>query len=108
MSDDPFDSPEWKEMARAAREELSPMVESSAVAVSLYDGTIDPKMAIETGYMILLDKPIIAIVSPGAKVPNKLVLVADEIIEGNLGDPTLQDRLRAAIARVIDSADQEE
>lgn len=100
MSDDPFDSPEWREYARSAREELVPKIADSAVAVSLYNGTLDPKMAIETGYMILMDKPIIAIVTPGAKVPRKLALVADEIVELALDDPSFQERLGAAVLRV--------
>ena len=69
MSDDPFDSPEWQEYAQHVREELLPKIEESAIGVSLYNGALDPKLAIETGYLILLDKPIIAVVTPGAKVP---------------------------------------
>lgn len=104
MSGDPFDDPEWKALARRAREKLQPMVEDSEVAVSIYNGTVDPKLAIETGYMILLDKPIIVVVSPGCEMPNKLVLVADEIIEGTLDDPTLPYRLKAAMKRVFDDS----
>lgn len=87
-------------MARRARETLEPMVRDSAVAMSIYTGKIDPKMALETGYMILLDKPIIAIVTPGAKVPAKLAMVADEIVEGEIGDPDFQARMMAAMDRV--------
>jgi hypothetical protein len=102
MTDDLWDDPGWKRYAQHARETLEPMVRDSAVAMSLYNGKIDPKMAIETGYMILLDKPIIAVVSPGAKVPRKLALVADEIVEGELDDPDFADRMHAAIKRVTD------
>lgn len=101
MSSDPFDTPEWRDYARRADEELRPMLEDSAVTMSLFTGTVDPKMAIETGYMVLMDKPIIVIVSPGVKVPDKLVKVADEIVEGELGDPSLQDRIKAAMGRVL-------
>lgn len=99
--DDPYDDPGWRRYARHAREKLEPMVADSAVCMSLYTGKADPKMAIETGYMILLDKPIIAVVTPGAKVPLKLAKVADEIVEGDIGDPDFQERMQAAIDRVM-------
>lgn len=105
MSDDPFDSPEWRKYARSAREELVPKLEESAVTVSLYNGTLDPKLAIETGYMVLMDKPIIAVVTPGAKVPRKLALVADEIVELSIDDPSFQARLAAAVQRVMEKVE---
>lgn len=101
MSDDPFDDPVWEAYAKKAREQLAPMMADSAIAVSVYDGgEVDPKMAIETGYMVLMDKPIIAVVTPGCKVPGKLALVADEIVELSLDDGSFPERLQAAMARV--------
>ena len=100
MSDDLFDTPDWKEIARDARSRLEPMMRDSAVAMSIYTGKVDPKMALETGYMILLDKPIVVVVSPGTKVPLKLVKVADEIIEAHITDPDLPDRMKAVVARL--------
>ena len=70
--------------------------------MSLYTGKIDPKMALETGYMIMLDKPIITVVTPGSPVPNKLAMVSDEIVEGDIGDPDFQERMQAAITRVTE------
>jgi nucleoside 2-deoxyribosyltransferase len=101
MPDDPFDDPEWKAYAQHARETLEPMVKDSAVCMSIVpDSTIDPKMAMETGYMIMLDKPIIAIVRPGARLPRKFAMVVDEIVEGEITDPDFQNRLHAAMSRV--------
>jgi nucleoside 2-deoxyribosyltransferase len=63
------------------------MIKESAVTMALITGRDpDPKQAVELGYMILLDKPIIAVVTPGAKVPNKLAICADAIVEANLDD----------------------
>lgn len=98
---DPFDDPAWLEYAQQAREKLEPMVKDSAIAMSVYSGKIDPKMAIELGYMIMLDKPIIAVVTPGVKVPNKLAVVADEIVELALDDPSFAQRLQDAMTRVM-------
>jgi hypothetical protein len=99
--DDPFDDPGWQEYAAQARETLEPMVKDSAVCMSLYTGKVDPKMAMETGYMILHDKPIIAIVTRGAKVPLKFAKVCDEIVEGEITDPDFQERMVAAMDRVM-------
>lgn len=103
LPDDPFQDPQWLEYADHIRKELIPMIQDSAITMSLVPGdgqVCDPKFAVELGYMIMLDKPIIAIVNPGAKVPPKLTLVADEIVEGDINDPDFQDRLHAAIDRV--------
>lgn len=100
---DPFDDPVWRDYAKHAREELAPMIKDSAITVSVYTGSGDPspKMAIELGYMILLDKPIIAVVTPGCRVPGKLAVVADEIVELALDDPSFPQRLQDAMARVM-------
>lgn len=102
MSDDPFDAPEWLEYAQHAREELEPMIKDSAITMSFFDGKIEPRMALELGYMLLLDKPIIAVVTSGVKVPGKLAVVADEIVELALDDPSFPERLQAAMTRVMD------
>lgn len=100
QDDDPFKDPAWLALAKNARETLEPMMRDSAIAVSMYSGGIDPKMALETGYMALLDKPILAVITQGAKVPNKLALVADEIIELAPDDPSFSERLNAAMMRI--------
>jgi len=99
---DPFDDPRWKEYAERVKKDLIPMIKDSKVTLSLVpsDGQPDPKFAVELGYCIMLDKPIIAIVNPGSKVPLKLAKVADEIVEGNVGDPDFEKRFLAAMDRV--------
>jgi hypothetical protein len=62
----------------------------------------DIKWCIELGMMIMLDKPIIAVVHPGTEVPSKLVLVADAIIEMDLGDPRMSERMLEEINRTIE------
>jgi len=99
---DPFDDPQWKKYAERVKAKLIPMIKDSAVTLSLVpsDGQPDPKFAVELGYCIMLDKPIIAIVNPGSKVPLKLAKVADEIVEGKVGDPDFEKRFLAAMDRV--------
>lgn len=103
MSDDPFEDPAWLEYAAHCRKTLEPMVKNSAVCLSLVPpgNKVDPKFAVELGYMVMLDKPIIAIINPGSKVPLKLAKVADEIVEGDIKDPDFQNRLHAAMDRIM-------
>lgn len=108
MSDDPFDDPAWLEYAQHARDNLEPMIKDSAVTMSFFDGKIEPRMALELGYMVLLDKPIIAVVTPGAEVPNRLAIVADEIVELALEDPSFPQRLQDAMTRVMAKREQED
>lgn len=102
MADDPFESAEWKAYAEHVVNELVPKLESSAITLSLVpDGDPDVKFAVELGFCIMMDKPIIAVVSPNAKVPAKMVAVADAIVEGPIDDPSFQQRLMAALDEVL-------
>jgi len=105
--DDPFEDPEWLEYAEHVKKTLIPMINDSAVAVSLVSDKLDPKLAIETGYMILMDKPIILAVVPGSKIPAKLALVADEIVEMDMSDPSFSQRMSEAIKRVAAKLDEQ-
>lgn len=107
MSDDPFEDPGWLEYADHVRKELIPKIKGSAVTMSLVSGSDpDPKIALETGYMILLDKPIIAVVLPGVKVPKKLAMVADEIVEADMDKPKeTSQRIAEAMRRITANLD---
>lgn len=104
MSDDPFDDPAWLEYADHVRKELIPKIRGSSVAMSMLTGSdFDPKIAVETGYMVLMDKPIITLVVPGVKVPNKLALVSDEIVEADMDKPEeTARRIAEAMKRIED------
>lgn len=77
------EDPDIKAWLERADRELAPKIRESATTVSIFpsSGETDPKFAIELGYSIMLDKPIILAVQPGQKVPAKIALCADEIIE---------------------------
>lgn len=75
----------WRRRVKA---ELIPKIGASAFVASMVTGTEpDIKFAVELGLSILMDKPIIAVVTPGVKVPDKLAMVCDRLIEGDLNDP---------------------
>jgi nucleoside 2-deoxyribosyltransferase len=90
------------EFQKVVMEGLVPKVAGSAVCAAIVptneENWLDAKFCVELGVMIMLDKPIVALVQPGAKVPEKLKLVADEIIEADIrteaGSRLVTERLR--------------
>ena len=98
-----YDDPQVREYLDRAKRDLIPKIKRSAVTIALWGGDADPKNAIELGYMIMLDKPIILLVEPGTKVPYKLAGVADEIIEGDITTPGIQKRMTDAMDRLAES-----
>lgn len=99
---------EWHEDEHAqawlkrANEELRPMIRGSAHTMALITGEEpDAKQAVELGFMILLDKPLILAIVPGVTVPERLARCADAIVEVDLNKPEeAAPRLAAAIAGV--------
>lgn len=98
MSDDPFDDPEIRSFLEEADRNLRPRVETSAVGMSILNGKVDPKLAIELGYILLLGKPLILVVMPGTQVPDGLVRAATAIVEWS----DEKDVLSARIMEVLD------
>ena len=101
MTDNPWEDPGWLAYAQRCIDELGPKIDQSAVTIAMVPrGPADVKMATELGFMILMDKPIIAIVLPGARISSKLAKVADAIVEGDLDDPRFIERLKATIEQL--------
>jgi hypothetical protein len=101
MNEDETYSAEVRAFFAAAEQELEPKVRASSVGVSIISGEIDPKIAIEIGYILLLGKPLFLVVMPGTKVPDGLVRAAEAIIEGSLDGAETGQRLRSVIAKVL-------
>ena len=102
MIQDPWDHPDAKAWAQHVREDMLPKLQSSALAAMLITGgDPDVKLAVELGMSILLDKPVIVMVTAGATVPEHLVRCADEIIEFDSNTPERTVvRLQEAIERL--------
>lgn len=82
--------PEFDEWAEHQRTHVMPMMQDSALVISLVpQGDPDIKFAVELGLSIMLDKPLLVVVMPGTIVAGKLRQVADEIVEW---DPSSDDR----------------
>lgn len=95
------DSVQFRRYLNRAERELRPMIEGSAVTVCINPGDgPDAKAAIELGYMILLDKPIIVVNVDDRPIADRLRRVADIVIAGDLTDPAIMAEIRDAIARL--------
>jgi hypothetical protein len=102
MTDHWSDDPDWVAYERRVRDELLPKLEGSALTISLVPrGPTDVKFAVELGLSIMLDKPIIAVVVPGAHMSERLARVADAIIEADLDDPDTRENLATFIAETL-------
>ena len=91
----------WK--ARCIKE-LIPKIEGSAIFVSITPRDrfkTDVKFAVELGFAIMYDKPIIAVIPPGTKVPEKLVKVADRIVELDVNLEDGRRRLTEVLAEIV-------
>lgn len=77
------------EYADHALTELVPKMAQTSVVLSLIPRTrADIKWATEMGVAVYMDKPIIAIIEPGAKISSKIALVADYILELDMNNPS--------------------
>ncbi len=65
-----------------ARRELAPKIASSAYVITINPSEeIDPKIAMETGYAVLMGKPIILVADDRRPVNPGLRRIATEVIE---------------------------
>jgi hypothetical protein len=104
MADESWmEDPEWNAYVTHVRSSLIPMLEDSAMTISLAPddpkGT-DIKFAIELGLSIMLDKPIIVIIRDAGELPPMLKKIAYAVIRGDLDSPTIQAEIMTAIKSI--------
>ena len=94
--------PDWQAFVRHVREDTIKKIDSSAFVMSLVPtGEPDVKFAVELGLSIMLDKPIIAVMQPGARVPAKLERVVDRLVEVDVDTEAGQRQLAETIREVL-------
>lgn len=96
---DPWNDPDAQQWVEHVRKTLVPMLDESAISVMLGPDVddADVKFAVELGMSILLDKPILVVALPGRRVPTKLRMIADELVEADIGTLGGKRRLMEAI-----------
>lgn len=98
---------EWDDFVEQFRRETIHTIDSSAAFLSLVPDreNWDVNFCVQLGTAILLDKPLLAVAMPGSHVPEKLRLVADEIVEADLDTEDGKAAVAAAVGRMKDRID---
>lgn len=101
--DQAWQTPSAKRWVQNVVDDMVPKLAGSAFAISMVpdDRTGDVKYWVELGAAICMDKPIIAVVFNDEPIPEKLKLVADEIVRSPHGvDAETTEKLTAAMERI--------
>lgn len=105
MTEDWINTTAGKEWAEAVLSDMKPKLKGSALVMQLVpdDGIGDAKFWVELGASIMMEKPIVAVVMSGRKIPEKLKMVADEVVylDEGVNGPESGERLEAAMDRVM-------
>jgi hypothetical protein len=100
----PDGDPSFERWKAHVLKNLIPKIEGSNIFVSLTPSDkfkTDVKFAVELGFAIMYNKPIIAVVPPGTEVPEKLIKVADRIVELDLNMEDSRRRLMEVLKEMI-------
>lgn len=83
-------------------EQIEDKMRESSIITALVPpkGELDWSICLQIGAAVLLDKPIMALVTPGTEVSKHLMAVADEIIEGPYDSAGFSERMRAGLERM--------
>lgn len=102
MEKDVLDEPQVKAFLERFRSHVLPRIKASDLTVTIVSHDPDPKMCLEVGAAVLLDKPILVVALDAAKIPPTLRKVATSIVVvSDLNDETDKARLQEAISRVV-------
>jgi nucleoside 2-deoxyribosyltransferase len=82
---------------------VAPHMKDSAYVITIAptDGLADVKIAVEIGYAILLGKPLIVLKQPGRPVAEKLLRIADYVIEGDMDTEVGRESVQEQLKRVL-------
>jgi hypothetical protein len=99
---DPWNTPGAAAWLAHVKHQVLPMIKDSGIYTVLMPEEPDIKVAVELGLMMYYDKPIIIIiVPPGRKVPAKLRLVADHVVEADVTTPEGRKAMQAVLGRYV-------
>ena len=102
LSDD--ERREWDAFVERFRRDALQKIDSSAFVMSLVPDAerLDVKFALELGTAIMLDKPLIAVVTPGTVVPDKLGEVADVVVFADVDTEEGREEIARAIRELAE------
>lgn len=95
--------PNFQRLVEHCQQHLIPQMKASDLSVSICpmgpEGC-DVKFALELGFAIMLDKPMIAAIRPGTKIPEKLARVVDRFVECDFADADTAQRISEAVSEM--------
>ena len=97
------DHPEFKKFARQVAKDAMPKIAGSAYVINIapVKGDHDIKVAVEIGLAILMDKPLIVFAPKGRTVADRLLRIADHVIEGDTGTEAGREELMLKLQAVM-------
>jgi len=97
------EDPGFKRFARHVLKDTVPKISVSAYVMTIAPegGTRDIKQAVEIGLCILMDKPLIVFKQNGRVVAERLLRIADHVIEGDMNTPEGREALSARLQAVM-------
>lgn len=95
-------SKEFRRFAQDWIKRVLPNMKDSAMVLSIapQGGEADVRMAVEIGFAILLDKPLIVIAPKGRHVAERLIRIADHVITADITTDEGREQIAAAIKAV--------
>lgn len=95
---------QFRKWAKHVREDMVPKMAGSAYVMTIASpngSDADVKQAVEIGFAILMDKPLIVLKPAGRVVAEKLLRIADHIVEGDMdtaaGRQAIGEKLKAVM-----------
>ena len=97
------DSDEFREFAEGVLADTVPKIAGSAYVISIAPGKgqEDIKIAVEIGFALLLDKPLIVLAPEGRHVAERLLRAADHVITGDIETEAGREELFAKLGRIM-------
>ena len=96
-------SDDFKTWAQDVLDDMVPKMKGSAYVISIAppSGLADVKIAVEIGYAILLDKPLIVFAPEGRHVAERLLRIADHVITGNVETAAGREKMFQQLKRIM-------
>jgi len=102
---DPVDKVVWDAFVQQTREDAMKKIDASAFVMSLVPkDEPDVKFCVELGLSVMYDKPLVIVVAPETRIPERLQRLADEVIVCDIdtaeGRDEVATRLQALAERL--------
>lgn len=96
--------PEFRRWAKDVLKHMTPAMADSSYVITIAPtkGIEDVKIAVEIGFAILMDKPLIVFAPEGRIVAPKLLRIADHVVIGNMDTPAGREVMMEKLRAVMD------